>query len=175
MQLNCQLKGHECPLVVIRDTAPQVRVAAILVPETCSAWLSADRSPHHRHRFVSLRALGFSLHTHCWSAEQGTGEVSVTAPEMRVHLFPYLSCTTNFFFAGHLWLKNNMRQTLEAGLRNSTSGCLPTSMKYFSAAYSTWSLKSKNNWWVHWKIFTLFVLVPRIDISKHLYLQQPKF
>lgn len=37
MTLFWPVKGHECSLVVIRETAPQVRVAAILVSEACSA------------------------------------------------------------------------------------------------------------------------------------------
>ena len=46
-----------CPLVVIRAAAAQVRVAAILVSEACYVeLLAADSSPHHRHRFVSVRA-----------------------------------------------------------------------------------------------------------------------
>lgn len=48
MRLYRHPKGHESPLVVIRETAAQVRVAAILV--------SADRSPQAQ--ALSLRASG---------------------------------------------------------------------------------------------------------------------
>lgn len=35
-------KGHGCSLVVIRESAQQVMVAAILVCEACIAWHAAD-------------------------------------------------------------------------------------------------------------------------------------
>lgn len=75
MTLFWPVKGHECYLVVIRETAPQVRVAAILVSEACSAWLSADGSPHHRHaQHLWELCVGGRVWLHCRSTEQSERE-----------------------------------------------------------------------------------------------------
>lgn len=97
------LKGHGCSLVVIRETAQQVRVAAILVSEACSAWHAADRITTGTDFIffeLGVRSCLFPLHP------RGVQNKARARPYPQfqkwvegytLHICPYLRYTTNTF------------------------------------------------------------------------------